>query len=105
MTLDAYIQPADVDWEYPGGNGEDYKTTPNDQKVSEIETYPLLLAEIKASIGKRELSIAVPGRAVDMIAFTAKQVPTIDKTVDFINVSPCSLPNAKAATWLRGNGS
>jgi GH18 family chitinase len=78
---------ADVDWEYPGGNGEDYKQKPNDQKVQEIETYPLLLQAIKAAIGDRELSIAVPGRLEDMIAFTPEKVPLINETVDHVNVS------------------
>src|SRR4051812_37363001 len=32
-----------VDWEYAGGNGADYKQKPNSGKVSQIETYPLLL--------------------------------------------------------------
>lgn len=77
----------DVDWEYPGGNGQDYKQIPNSSKVSEIETYPLLLAEIKAAIGAKELSIAVPGKEGDMIAFTPAQVPKISAAVDFINVS------------------
>ena len=77
----------DVDWEYPGGNGEDWKQIPNDQKVQEIEQFPLLLQEIKAAIGDRELSIAVPGREVDMIAFTAEKVPLINEAVDHVNVS------------------
>lgn len=77
----------DVDWEYPGGNGEDYKSIPNDQKVGEIDSYPLLLAEIKAAIGDKELSIAVPGKEGDMIAFTAEKVPSINEAVDFVNVS------------------
>ncbi|TWU71462.1 hypothetical protein ED733_002405 [Metarhizium rileyi] len=85
----------DVDWEYPGGNGQDYGQIPNEQKVSEIETYPLLLTEIKAAIGRHELSIAVPGREADMIAFTAEQVPKIDKTVDFINVMTYDLMNRR----------
>jgi chitinase len=76
----------DIDWEYPGGNGEDYKQTPNSAKVSEIETYPLFLAEIKKAIGSKELSIAVPGREDDMMAFTAQQVPKINAAVDFVNV-------------------
>ncbi|KHO00703.1 chitinase 18-11 [Metarhizium album ARSEF 1941] len=85
----------DVDWEYPAGNGQDYKQIPNDQKVSEIETYPLLLEEIKAAIGDKELSIAVPGKEGDMIAFTAKQVPRIDKAVDFINVMTYDIMNRR----------
>ena len=79
---------ADIDWEYPGGNGQDYRQTPNDKKTGEIEAYALLLAEIKAAIGDKELSIAIPGKKVDMIAFTEAEVPKIDKAVDFINVRP-----------------
>ncbi|KAJ3498024.1 hypothetical protein NLG97_g1456 [Lecanicillium saksenae] len=85
----------DVDWEYPGGNGEDYKTNPNSGKTSEIETYPLLLKEIKAVIGDKELSIAVPGKVGDMIAFTADQVPKIAETVDFVNVMTYDLMNRR----------
>ncbi|OAQ68028.1 chitinase [Pochonia chlamydosporia 170] len=85
----------DVDWEYPGGNGQDYKQIPNDKKVSEIETYPLLLQEIKAAIGDKELSIAVPGKEGDMIAFTAEQVPKIDKAVDFVNVMTYDIMNRR----------
>lgn len=85
----------DVDWEYPGGNGEDYKANPNSGKTGEIETYPLLLQEIKSAIGDKELSIAIPGRLDDMIAFTAEQVPKIDKAVDFINVMTYDLMNRR----------
>ena len=67
--------------------GEDYKQIPNDQKVQEIENFPLFLAEIKAAIGDRELSIAVPGKEGDMIAFTAEKVPQINEIVDHVNVS------------------
>lgn len=76
----------DVDWEYPGGNGENYKQIPNSAKVAEIETYPLLLEAIKAAIGDLELSIAVPAKEGDMIAYTAEKVPLINEAVDFVNV-------------------
>ncbi|KJZ77053.1 hypothetical protein HIM_03374 [Hirsutella minnesotensis 3608] len=85
----------DIDWEYPGGNGEDYRRTPNDQKVGEIDSYPLLLTEIKKAIGDKELSIAVPGRTVDMIAFTTGNVPKIDKAVDFVNVMTYDIMNRR----------
>ncbi|KAK3393461.1 glycoside hydrolase superfamily [Podospora didyma] len=85
----------DVDWEYPGGNGEDYKQNPNSNKTSEIETYPLLLAEIKKAIKCKELSIAVPGREGDMIAFTAEQIPKISDAVDFVNLMTYDLMNRR----------
>lgn len=72
----------DSNWEI----GEDYKQIPNDQKVQEIDNFPLFLAEIKAAIGDRELSIAVPGKEGDMIAFTAEKVPEINAIVDHVNV-------------------
>ncbi|KAK1757915.1 glycoside hydrolase superfamily [Echria macrotheca] len=91
----------DVDWEYPGGNGDDYRQNPNSNKTSEIETFPLLLAEIKQAVVTKcrdrdvELSIAVPGLERDMIAYTAKQVPKIDKVVDFVNVMAYDLMNRR----------
>jgi chitinase len=47
----------------------------------------LLLKEIKAAIGNKELSIAVPGLQRDMMAFTAQQAPLINSAVDVVNVS------------------
>lgn len=77
----------DIDWEYPGGNGDDYKKIPNSEKGSEIETFPLLLQEIRAAIGPEKiLSIAVPGKGVDLIAYTPEQAPKVWETVDFVNV-------------------
>ncbi|KAI8416628.1 hypothetical protein FOFC_02941 [Fusarium oxysporum] len=60
----------DIDWEYPGGNGQDYKQVPNCKKKNEIKAFPLLLKEIKKYIGRKELSIAVPGLERDMTAYT-----------------------------------
>lgn len=77
----------DIDWEYPGGNGADYRQIPNSDKVSEIETYPLLLAAIRRAIGDDKLlSVAVPGRLGDMIAFTPEKAPSIWSSVDFVNL-------------------
>jgi GH18 family chitinase len=51
----------DLDWEYPGGNGEDYKQITNSEKSWEVEAYPKLLAEIRAAIGPDKImSAAVP---------------------------------------------
>lgn len=85
----------DVDWEYPAGNGYDYKQVPNSDLTSEIDTYPLFLSAIKSAIGDKELSVAVPGLERDMIAFTADKVPQIDAAVDFINVMTYDLMNRR----------
>ncbi|KAK7989499.1 hypothetical protein PG990_006366 [Apiospora arundinis] len=85
----------DVDWEYPGGNGADYKQIPNSKKVDEITTFPLLLQEIKTAIKPRELSIAVPAKAGDMIAYTAEHAPAIFGAVDMVNVMSYDIINRR----------
>lgn len=82
----------DIDWEFPGGNGQDYRQTPNSDKVWEIDAFPLFLQAIKDAVGQDvELSIAAPGRVEDMIAYTAENVAKINDIVDYVNVSPCTL--------------
>ncbi|KAF4967376.1 hypothetical protein FSARC_5055, partial [Fusarium sarcochroum] len=76
----------DIDWEYPGGNGQDYRQVPNSRKTSQAKAFPKLLREIKKFIGDRELSIAVPGLERDMVAYTTSEVPHINESVDFVNV-------------------
>ncbi|KAF5025492.1 hypothetical protein F66182_2397 [Fusarium sp. NRRL 66182] len=85
----------DVDWEYPGGNGEDYKRIPNSKKKDEIKAFPKLLLAIKKFIGNKELSIAVPGLKRDMIAYIASESPRINSAVDFVNVMSYDLMNRR----------
>ncbi|KIH90243.1 hypothetical protein SPBR_00507 [Sporothrix brasiliensis 5110] len=86
----------DVDWEYPGGNGEDYRQVPNDEKAWEIGAYPLLLGAIRAALGPDKLlTAAVPGKPDDMLAFTADTVPDILASVDFLNVMTYDLMNRR----------
>ncbi|KAI9681845.1 MAG: hypothetical protein M1829_000590 [Trizodia sp. TS-e1964] len=86
----------DIDWEYPGGNGEDYKQIPNSAKVSEITTYPQLLSEIRAAIGNSKIMCAaVPGLQRDMIAFTKDTIPKIISSLDFMNIMTYDLMNRR----------
>ncbi|KAJ4989429.1 glycosyl hydrolase family 18 [Stagonosporopsis vannaccii] len=86
----------DIDWEYPGGNGEDYKHHPNSEKAWEIEAYPKLLAEIRVAIGPSKLlTAAVPGLSRDMIAFTWTNMPKIYESIDFLNVMTYDLMNRR----------
>lgn len=86
----------DIDWEYPGGNGEDYKTTPNSEKAWEIQAYPILLSDIRSALGpKKIISAAVPGLRRDMLAFTKETVPKINACLDFFNIMTYDLMNRR----------
>ncbi|KAI1620638.1 glycoside hydrolase superfamily [Exophiala viscosa] len=86
----------DIDWEYPGGNGEDYKIVPNAEKDWEVDAFPKLLAEIRSALGATKvISAAVPGLPRDMIAFTHGAVPKIDASLDFWNVMTYDLMNRR----------
>lgn len=96
MVKDTGADGIDVDWEYPAGNGEDYKTVPNSDKAWEIHAYPLLLAELRSALGPDKLiSAAVPGLERDMLAFTRETVPRIMRHVDFLNVMTYDLMNRR----------
>jgi len=64
----------DIDWEYPGGNGADYKQVANWDQTYQIAAFPKLLAAIRAAIGKKLLSIAVPGKEGQSSYTCLKQV-------------------------------
>ncbi|KAK4452138.1 endochitinase 1 [Podospora aff. communis PSN243] len=85
----------DVDWEYPGGNGEDYKQVPNADKAWEIAAYPLLLGELRTALPNKVISAAVPGLRRDMLAFTHETVPRIMRHLDFLNVMTYDLMNRR----------
>lgn len=55
----------------------------------------MFLAAVKKAIGNKTLSIAVPGRKQDMIAFTKEQGPKIFESVDMINVMTYDLMNRR----------
>lgn len=95
--LDRYkFDGVDIDLEYPAGNGADYRQKPNSDKVSQIDSYPLLLAAIREAIGHDKLlSIAVPALRRDQIAFTPEKTPSIWEQVDFVNVMTYDLMNRR----------
>ncbi|CAD0051767.1 unnamed protein product, partial [Aureobasidium pullulans] len=87
----------DLDWEYPGGNGEDYKQITNSEKSWEVGVYPKLLAEIRAAIGPDKImSAAVPGKPVDIqVAFTKDTLVEAMKYLDYVNIMTYDLMNRR----------
>lgn len=86
----------DIDYEYPAGDGADYKQVPNSALVGEITAFPKFLAAIRAAIGPNKiLSIATPGLLRDMIGYTKETVPLIAKEIDFMNVMTYDLMNRR----------
>ncbi|KAM6522702.1 hypothetical protein FALCPG4_012329 [Fusarium falciforme] len=86
----------DIDWEYPGGNRDDYKLVPNSKREWEIEAFVSLLQHLRAALGPDKLlSAAVPGKEVDLMAFTSDTVPRIMKEVDFLSVMTYDLMNRR----------
>ncbi|PHH71539.1 hypothetical protein CDD80_5215 [Ophiocordyceps camponoti-rufipedis] len=95
----------DVDWEFPGGNRDDYKLIPNREREWEVEAFILLLRELRAAIGPTvTMSIAVPGSERDLLAFTPATLPRIAELVDFINVMSYDMMNRRDVTVSHHSG-
>ncbi|KAK7703547.1 hypothetical protein SLS57_010904 [Botryosphaeria dothidea] len=96
-VIDKYgLDGLDIDYEYVGGNGADYKIIPNSEKVWEIDAFPLLLEATRAAIGEDKLlSIAVPGLERDMFAFTEETMPKIIPLVDWFGIMTYDFMNRR----------
>ncbi|KUI55301.1 Endochitinase B1 [Cytospora mali] len=96
MLQDTGADGVDIDWQYPGGNGENYKRVPNSTKKWEIVAFPKLLSELRAALGPNFiLSAAVPGLQRDMMAFNRETIPEINRALDFVNVTTYDLMNRR----------
>ncbi|KAJ0104232.1 hypothetical protein J7T55_001719 [Diaporthe amygdali] len=89
----------DIDWEYPGGGGADYKLgNAASSSEEQIKNYPSFLGAIKGAVGNgKELSIAVPGLEADMGAFTPAVCQAIVPNIDFVNVMSYDLMNRRSS--------
>ncbi|KAI8964671.1 glycoside hydrolase family 18 protein [Daldinia sp. FL1419] len=96
MVHDTSADGVDIDWEYPAGNGEDWKKVPNEERTWQIAAYPDFLAEIRNALGPDKIiSAAVPGLPRDMLAFKDETVPRIMESLDFLNVMTYDLMNRR----------
>ncbi|KAF4983940.1 hypothetical protein FZEAL_765 [Fusarium zealandicum] len=96
MVVATGADGVDIDWEYPGGNRDDYKLIPNSEREWEVEAFVALLQETRAALGPDKLlSAAVPGKEADLMAFTIDTVPRIMKVVDFLNIMTYDLMNRR----------
>ncbi|VUC20678.1 unnamed protein product [Clonostachys rosea] len=99
------IDGVDIDWEYPGGNRDDYKIIPNSEREWETEAFVLLLQELRRALGPAKvLSVAVPGQEADFIAFDSSTMPRISREVDFINVMSYELMNRRNDAVIHHTG-
>ncbi|KAH6982729.1 glycoside hydrolase superfamily [Ilyonectria destructans] len=95
----------DVDWEYPGGNRDDYKEIPNSEREWEIEAFVSLIEELRAALSPGKLlSIAVPGKEIDLMSFTSSTVPRIVKQADFLNIMTYDLMNRRDTVTKHHSG-
>ncbi|KAL2869690.1 glycoside hydrolase family 18 protein [Aspergillus lucknowensis] len=88
----------DLDWEYRGGNGENYKKPgcTNADKVWGIDAYPELFAELRAALGpERTLCAAIPCIPRDMIAFDAEHLAKVVPHMDFFSLMAYDLINRR----------
>ncbi|KAH6609058.1 glycoside hydrolase family 18 protein [Trichoderma cornu-damae] len=95
----------DIDWEYPGGNRDDYKLIPNSRRKWEIDAFVLLLRELRSALGAEKLlSIAAPALERDLMAFTNSTVPSIVELVDFISVMTYDMMNRRDSSVKHHSG-
>ncbi|KAI0881384.1 glycoside hydrolase family 18 protein [Annulohypoxylon maeteangense] len=105
MVRDTGADGVDIDWEYPGGNGEDWKKVPNDERTWQIAAFPKLLCQIRKALGSNKLiSAAVPGLPRDMLAFKSETVPQIMGSLDFLNVMTYDLMNRRDSVTKHHTG-
>ncbi|KAK5993005.1 Endochitinase 42-like protein [Cladobotryum mycophilum] len=94
----------DIDWEYPGGNRDDYKEIPNSKREWETGAFVLLLRQLRATLGGKLISIAVPALKRDLMAFTSATIPQIIQEVDFINVMTYDMMNRRDTVVTHHSG-
>ena len=86
----------DIDWEYPGGGGVNYKSDTDKSKSEEIESFPKFLKQLREELrGKNKgLSIAVAGKPSDIEVYKSK-ANEIWNSVDFVNIMTYDLMNRR----------
>lgn len=104
FVTDQALDGLDIDWEYPVGNGQFYKYPASDPQArptdySDFTTFPLLLQAIRTAVGpSKVISIACPGKPVDMMAYNSTSVPLISQSVDFWNLMSYDMVNRRDDT-------
>ncbi|PHH60302.1 hypothetical protein CDD82_2316 [Ophiocordyceps australis] len=95
----------DIDWEFPGGNRDDYKIVPNSLRVWEIDAFVYLIEQLRIALGPDKIiSLAVPGGSSDMMAFTNMTIRRLVRQVDFFNVMTYDMMGRRSTTVAHHSG-
>ena len=82
-------QSATLITRYPVGNGAQYEVQgPNGRPNDPTDTpnFIAFLAELRCQAPDKIISVAVPARTEDMLAYTAASIPQMEPSIDFWNV-------------------
>ena len=94
----------DLDWEFPVGNGDPYLIEPNNpcEKYWMVDLAHKVRQGLNALSEEENkpyvLSVAVPGRLVDIRdtdAYNAETIPAIEKSIDFWNLMTYDMMNRR----------
>ena len=87
----------DLDWEFPVGNGPNYKEPGQENNPNERFWFVDLVYKLRVGLGKDKLlTSALPGKEVDLsLAFDDETVPALEKAIDFYNLMTYDLMNRR----------
>ncbi|KAL7418731.1 hypothetical protein Q5752_006414 [Cryptotrichosporon argae] len=95
------LDGVDIDWEYPVGNGANYELPASDPDARPYDAADAtqlndFLAKLRTSLGDDKIiSLAVPSRPEDMLAYNATTMPGYMASLDFINLMSYDFVNRR----------
>lgn len=109
---DEFRDGIDLDWEFPVGGGSFYKSCkePSEdhlppEREYEFDAYVDLVRHIRAKGPEFELSVAVPGRALDQNYFPKSMITAMNPCVHHFNLMSYDAMNRRDSKTAHHSGS